>query len=91
MEMGLFGVIVKDGRDLMTAANNMDMGHRGVEKGAEALENAWRRMDHRQHNLPGHRQLRQGDDNGSRRKQNVIEERVPRSVPDKSLGQINVH
>ena len=40
----------------MTAANNMDIWHRGVEKGAVALENAWRRVDLRQSNLPRHRE-----------------------------------
>ena len=29
----------------MTAATNVGMWHRGVERGAEALENAWRRVD----------------------------------------------
>ena len=29
----------------MTAANNAGMWHRGVERGAEALDNAWRRVD----------------------------------------------
>ena len=37
----VFGVVVKDGWDLTTTANNIDIWHRGVEKGAEALENAW--------------------------------------------------
>ena len=32
----------------MTAAKKVSMWHRGVEKGAEALENAWRRADLRQ-------------------------------------------
>ena len=43
-----FGVVVKDGRDWMTAANNVEMWHRAVERGAEALDNAWRRADLRQ-------------------------------------------
>ena len=30
-----FGVVVKDGRDWMTAAKNMDKWHRGVERGAK--------------------------------------------------------
>ena len=46
-----FGVVVKDGRDWMTAAKNMDKWHRGVEKGAEALDSAWRRADLRQSNV----------------------------------------
>ena len=40
-----FRVVVKDGRDWMTAAKNVGMWHRGVERGAEALDNAWRRAD----------------------------------------------
>ena len=40
-----FGVVVKDGRDWMTAAKNVGMWHRGAEKGAEALDSAWRRAD----------------------------------------------
>ena len=35
----------------MTAAKNMGILHRGVEKGAEALDNAWRRADLRQSNM----------------------------------------
>ena len=35
-----FGVTVNDGRDWMTAAKNVGMWHRGVERGAEALDNA---------------------------------------------------
>ena len=41
-----FGVAVKDGRDWIIAEKNVGMWHRGVEKGAEALDNAWRRADH---------------------------------------------
>ena len=41
----------KDGRDWMTAAKNMDKWHRGVERGAEALDSAWRRADLRQSNV----------------------------------------
>ena len=37
-----FGVAVKDGQDWMTAAKNVGMWHQGVERGAEALDNAWR-------------------------------------------------
>ena len=43
-----FGVVVKDGRDQMTASNNVEMWHRAVERGAEALDNAWRCADLRQ-------------------------------------------
>ena len=46
-----FGVVVKDGRDWMTAAKNVGMWHRGVERGAEALNNAWRRAYLRQSNV----------------------------------------
>ena len=35
----------------MTAANNVGMWHRAVEKGAEALEDAWQRADLRQSNV----------------------------------------
>ena len=47
----VFGVVVKDGRDWMTAAKNMGKWHRGVERGAEALDSAWRRADLRQSNV----------------------------------------
>ena len=43
-----FGVVVKDERDWMTAANNVEIWHRAVERGAEAHDNAWRRADLRQ-------------------------------------------
>ena len=43
-----FGVVVKDGRDWIIAANNVDTWHRAVERRAEALDNAWRRADLRQ-------------------------------------------
>ena len=46
-----FGVVVKDGRDWMTAAKNVGKWHRGVERGAEALGSAWRRADLRQSNV----------------------------------------
>ena len=46
-----FGVVVQDGRDWMTAAKNVGMRHRGIERGAEALDNAWRRADLRQSNV----------------------------------------
>ena len=38
-----FGVVVKDGRDWMTAAKNVGTWHLGVERGAEALDSIWRR------------------------------------------------
>ena len=38
----------------MTAAKNMGKWHRGVERGAEALDSAWRQADLRQSNV--HRQ-----------------------------------
>ena len=43
-----FGVVVKDGRDWMTAAKNVGMWQRVVERGAEPLDSAWRRTDLRQ-------------------------------------------
>ena len=46
-----FGAIVKDGRDWMTAAKDMGKWHRGVERGAKALDSAWRRADLRQSNV----------------------------------------
>ena len=36
----IFGVVVKDGRDWMTAAKNVGKWHRGVERGAETLDSA---------------------------------------------------
>ena len=52
-----FGVVVKDGRDWMTAAKNMGKWHRGVERGAEALDSAWRRADLRQSNVQRQREV----------------------------------
>ena len=52
-----FGVVVKDGRDWMTAAKNVGMWHRGVERGAEALDSAWRRADLRQSNVQRQREV----------------------------------
>ena len=52
-----FGVVVKDGRDWMTAAKNVGRWHRGVERGAEALESAWRRADLRQSNVQRQREV----------------------------------
>ena len=52
-----FGVVVKDGRDWMTAAKNVGKWHRGVEKGAEALDSAWRRADLRQSNVQRQREV----------------------------------
>ena len=40
-----FGAVVKDGQDWMTAAKNVGIWHRGVERGAEALDSSWRRAD----------------------------------------------
>ena len=45
-----FGVDVKDGRDWMTAVKNVGTWHRGVETGAEALDDAWWRGDFCQSN-----------------------------------------
>ena len=52
-----FGVVVKDGRDWMTAAKNVGKWHRGVERGAEALHSAWRRTDPRQSNVQRQREV----------------------------------
>ena len=46
-----FGVVVKDGRDWMTAAKSVGKWHRGLERGAKALDNAWRRAELRQSNV----------------------------------------
>ena len=46
-----FGVAVKDGRDWMIVAKNLGKWQRGVERGAEALDSAWRRADLRQSNV----------------------------------------
>ena len=52
-----FGVVVKDGRDWMTAAKNVGKWHWGVERGAEALDSAWRRADLRQSNVQRQREV----------------------------------
>ena len=52
-----FGVVVKDGRDWMTAAKNAGMWHRGVGRGAEKLDSAWRRADLRQLNVQRQREV----------------------------------
>ena len=41
----------------MTAAKNVGKWHRGVERGAEALDSAWRRADLRRSNLQRHREV----------------------------------
>ena len=52
-----FGVVVKDGRDWMTAAKYVGKWHRGVERGAEALDSAWRRADLCQSNVQRQREV----------------------------------
>ena len=52
-----FGVVVKDGRDWMTVAKNVGKWHRGVERGAEALNSAWRCADLRQSNVQRQREV----------------------------------
>ena len=52
-----FGDVVKDGRDWMTAAKNVGKWHRRVERGAEALDSAWRRADLRQSNVQRQREV----------------------------------
>ena len=51
-----FGVN-KDERDWMTAAKIVGMWHRGVERGAEALDSAWRRANLRQSNVQRQREV----------------------------------
>ena len=46
-----FEVVVKDGRDWMTAAKNVGIWHRGADRGAGALDNAWRHADLSQSNV----------------------------------------
>ena len=46
-----FGVVVKNGRDWITAAKNVGMWPRGVERGAESLDHAWPRANLRQSNV----------------------------------------
>ena len=41
----------------MTAANNVGKLHRGVERGAEAFDSAWRRADLRQFNVQRQREV----------------------------------
>ena len=53
----VFGVVVKDGRGWMTAAKNVGKWHRGVERGAEALDSAWRRADLRESNVQRQREV----------------------------------
>ena len=50
-------VVVENGRDWMTAAKNGDMWHRGVDRGAEALDSAWRRADLRQSKVQRQREV----------------------------------
>ena len=52
-----FGVVVKDRRDCITAAKNVGMWHRGVERGGEALNSAWRRADPCQSNVQRQREV----------------------------------
>ena len=52
-----FRVVVKDGRDWMTAAKNVGKWHRGVERGAKALDSAWRHADLRQSNVQRQREV----------------------------------
>ena len=41
----------------MAAAKNVGKWHRGVERGAEALNSAWRRADLRQSNVQRQREV----------------------------------
>ena len=56
MGRNIIGVVVIDGRDWMTAAKNVGMWHQGVEREAEALDNAWRRADLCQSNVQRQRE-----------------------------------
>ena len=47
----VFAVVFKDGRESMTAAMNVGMWHRGVEREAQTIDNAWRCANLRQSNL----------------------------------------
>ena len=40
-----FGAVAKHRQEWMSAAKNVGIWHRGVERGAEALDNSWRRAD----------------------------------------------
>ena len=51
------GVVIKNGRDWMTAAKNVGKWHRGVERGAEAVDSAWRRADLCQSNVQRQREV----------------------------------
>ena len=55
--VALFGVVVKDERDWMTAAKNVGKWPRGVERGAQALDSAWRRADLRRSNVQRQREV----------------------------------
>ena len=46
-----FGIVAKHGRDWVTAVKNVGMLHRAVERGAVALDNAWRPAGLRQSNV----------------------------------------
>ena len=41
----------------MTPAKNVSMRHQGVERGAEALDSAWRRADLHQSNVQRQREV----------------------------------
>ena len=51
------GVVVKDERNWMTAAKDVGMWHRGVEREAEALDSARRRVDLCQSNVQRQREV----------------------------------
>ena len=44
----------------MTAAKNVGKWHRGVDRGAEALDSTWRRADLRQSNVQRQREVSEG-------------------------------
>ena len=53
----VFGVVVEEGRDWMTVAKNVGKWHRGIERGAEALDSTRRRADLRQSNVQRQREV----------------------------------
>ena len=53
----VFGVVVEEERDWMSVAKNVGKWHRGIERGAEALDSTWRRADLRQSNVQRQREV----------------------------------
>ena len=57
-EIGRIRSCVRDGRDWISAANNVSMWHRRVKQGAEALDEAWLFTDLHQSSVPRQREAR---------------------------------